>query len=134
VQGFEIAEELDGVGANGLGLFRIDAVTAGGGEHALPALMFELAVGLGAGVLLGQHLGQDAVAQAEGRVAEAGQGEALQQLGEDLGAGHDDLGALGSDAGHGLALGEGHLGQPGAQLADVFGNGCSGCWADGLPD
>jgi hypothetical protein len=50
----------------------IDAVAPRRGQHALPALVLELAMRLGARVLLGQHLRQNAVAQAQRRVAETG--------------------------------------------------------------
>ncbi len=59
----------------------------------------------GAGVLLGQHLGQDAVAQPQRGVAKALQPEALQQLGKDLRTGHDDLCPPRPDALDRLALG-----------------------------
>ncbi len=62
----------------------IDAVAARRGQHALPALVLKLAMRLGARVLLGQHLRQNAVAQAQRRVAEAAQAEALKHLGVDL--------------------------------------------------
>ena len=65
----------------------------------------------GARILFGEHLGQHAVAQAERRVAKAVQVEALEQFGEDLRAGDDDLGAARTDAGNGFALGQGHFGE-----------------------
>ena len=61
----QIAEELQGVGTDGLSLAGIDAVAASRGEHALPALMFEFPVRGGAGVLLGQHLRENAISQAK---------------------------------------------------------------------
>ena len=84
--------------AHRLGLPGIDAVASAGFQHALPAVALKLLVGRGARVLLGQHLGQNAVAQPHIRVAEAGQREVLQQLGIHVGAGDDDLGTSRSDA------------------------------------
>jgi hypothetical protein len=91
VQRLQLAVKLHGVGAHRLGVPQIDPIAPRRGQHALPALVLELPVGGGAGILLGQHLGQNAVAQPQRRVAEAGQPEALQQFGEDLRAGHDNL-------------------------------------------
>ena len=71
----------------------------------------------GARILLGQHLRQNAVAQAQRRVAKARQPEALQQLRIDLRAGHDDLRAARPDARHRLALRQRHLGELRGQLA-----------------
>ena len=113
----QLAEELHGMGAHRLGLAGIDAVAPRRGQHALPSLVLELAMGFGAGILLGQHLRQNAVAQAERRIAEARQPEGLENFGIDLRAGDDDLGAPRPDAGHRLALGERHFGEFGGQLA-----------------
>ena len=107
------------MGAHQLGVPQIDPVTPRRGQHALPALVFELPVGCGAGIPLGQHLGQDAVAQAQWRVAEAGQSEAFQQFGEDLRAGHNNLRPPRPNALDHRALGEGHAGQPCGQPAHL---------------
>ena len=63
VQRLQFTIELHRVGAHRFGLPQIDPVAARRGQHARPALVLELAMDGGAGVLLGQHLGQDAVAQ-----------------------------------------------------------------------
>ncbi len=65
VHRFQLAEELHGVGADRIGLAGIDAVAPRRGQHALPALVLEFAMRLGAGVLLGEHLRQNAVAQTQ---------------------------------------------------------------------
>ncbi len=80
--------------------------------------MLEFAMAAGAGVGLGQHLGQDSVAQPQRRVAKTGQPKALQQFREDLGAGHDDLRPARPDAGHGFALRQRHLREFCSQLAN----------------
>ena len=59
----QIAEELQCMLAHGLGLLGVDAIAPAGGQHALPALPFELLMGRRLGILLGQHLGQNAIAQ-----------------------------------------------------------------------
>ena len=59
----QIAEELQRVLAYGIGLPGVDAIEFAGGQHALPALPLELLMRHCLGVLLGQHLGQNAVAQ-----------------------------------------------------------------------
>ncbi len=54
--------------------------------------------------IIGGHLGQDAVAQAEGQVTKAGELEFGEEFGEDMGSGDDDFGAAGADAVEGAAL------------------------------
>ena len=77
----------------------------------------------GAGVLGGEHLGEDAVAQAEGRVAKAGEAKGLQEFRKDHGSRDDNLGAARPDALDGAALGDRHLGEPDGQFAHLPGGG-----------
>ena len=113
----QIAEELRRVRAHRLGLSRVDAIALAGGQHALPAVALELLMRAGACVLLGQHLGENSIAQSKVGVAEASESEMLQQLGIDLRAGHDDLRPPRPDTGQAAALLVVHLRQLGGQAA-----------------
>ena len=125
VQRLQLAKKLQRVRAHRLGLARIDAIAPRRRQHALPALVLELAMRRGARVLLGQHLRQDAVAQPQRRIAKARQPEALQQLGEYLRSGHDNLRPPRPDARHRFALGQRHLGELAGQLAHCLCRGHS---------
>jgi len=74
----EIAKELRRMSANRFGLSRVDTVALASGEHALPAVAFELLMRAGACVLLGEHLGEHAIAQSKIGVAETTESEVLQ--------------------------------------------------------
>jgi hypothetical protein len=71
VDRLKLVEELDRVFTLGFGGARVDAVTAADFEDTLPALCLHGAVSDGPSVDVGEHLSQDAVTQAEWRVAEA---------------------------------------------------------------
>ena len=76
-------------------------------------------MGRGACVLLGEHLRQNAVAQAHRRITEARQLVAFQQFGKDVRAGHDDLRPARTDALHAHALIVCHPGELFGELADA---------------
>ena len=84
--------------AHRVGLLGIDSIAFAGRPAPLPAFPFELLVGYRFGILLRQHLGQDAVAQPQIRVDEAGQREALQQFGVDMCACYHDFRSSGTNA------------------------------------
>ena len=78
---------------------KIGAIMFGGGQQrVVPLRLHPLAHG-GAGVVVGHHLRQQAVAQAQRQIAEAAQLAKLHQLGKNHGAGDDDFGAARADAG-----------------------------------
>ena len=96
----------------------IDAVAPRRGQHALPALVLELAMDLWRA-----HPARPASAPGCRRASPAANSEnrqvkALQHLGKDLRAGDDDLRAARADAGHRFALGQGHAGHLAGQFAD----------------
>jgi hypothetical protein len=90
--------------------------------------MLELAVSAGASVLLGQHLGQNPVAQPQRRIAEARQPKALQQLCENLRAGHNNLRPPRPDAFHSHALGQRHRDELVSQSAHLARGSNPGHW------
>jgi hypothetical protein len=121
VKRFEFSKKLHRMRTNGLRLLQIHAVPPRRGQHALPSFVLKLAVGGGPRILLGQHLGEDSVAQAEGRIAKPGQPKTLQHLGENLSPGNNDLRAARPDAFHRLAFRQRHLCELRGQLAHIAG-------------
>src|ERR1700753_2701027 len=105
--------------ADRIRLFGVDSVALAGCEDSLPTLALELLVHGGLCILFREHLRQDAVAQSELGILEAGQVEAFEQLGVDVGAGDDDLAPLRAYAGNAAALLGVHRGQFGGQTAYV---------------
>ena len=67
--------------------------------------------GARAAVVFGSHLGQQAVAQAEGRIAKTFEMQAVEEFVIDHGSGDDDFGAAGADALNLSALVDGEAGE-----------------------
>ena len=66
--------------------------------NRFPAFGLDLLSGARAAIIVGRHLGQNSIAQAQRRIAKAFQAQALQQFVIDSGSGDDDLGPPRSDA------------------------------------
>ncbi len=75
-----------------------------GGADRVPALRFDVLSRTGAAIVLGGHLGQQSVPQAQRGIAEARQLAAFQKFGVDHRACDNDFRAPGPDAGKLLAL------------------------------
>ena len=74
-------------------MLAVDAITLDGFEYRFPAFRLNLPARTRAAVVLGSHLRQHAVPQAEWRIAKPLQPQAVQQFLIYDGAGHNDLGA-----------------------------------------
>src|ERR1700749_4218791 len=92
-------------------MLAIAAVMVDRGHDGFPALEFDLPAGASAAIVVGRHLRQNAVAQAERRVAETFQTKAIEKFLINRGAGDDDLGAARSDAFDFSAFGDRLAGQ-----------------------
>src|SRR5436309_5422846 len=79
-------------------MLAVDAVMVHSRHDRFPSFGFDLPARTRAAIVVGSHLGEDAIAESEGRIAETFQVKALQQFVIDRGAGNHNFRAPGTNA------------------------------------
>src|SRR6266852_8842902 len=88
-------------------MIQVHAVMLNRGQEGVLAFRFDLPSGAGGVIVIGRHLGQQSVTQAERRITKSTELAAFEQLCEYGGAGYDDFCPAQADSVYVATLGEG---------------------------